>query len=79
MTADMVTAKNSQLTMKLNGVKASLKNGSKSLYTIWHTLLQKLQTTQPTTFGSPATHSWNPAISTAIGTADTDLTALLEA
>jgi hypothetical protein len=79
MTADVITAKNSQLTMKLNAAKASLKNGSKSLYTIWHTFLQKLQTTKPTTFGSPATHNWNPAIDTAIITADTDLSALLEA
>lgn len=79
MAADVVTAKNSQLTMKLNAAKASLKNGSKSLYTIWHTLLQTLQTTQPATFGSPATHNWNPAIAQAIGTADADLTALLEA
>jgi hypothetical protein len=78
MTADVVTAKNSQFIIKLNGAKASLKNGSKSLYTIWHTFLQTLQTTQPTTFGSPATHNWNPAIAQAIGTADADLTALLE-
>jgi hypothetical protein len=79
MTADVVNAKNSQLTMKLNAAKASLKNGSKSLYTIFHTFFQTLKTTQPTTFGSPATHNWNPAISTAIGTADTDISALLEA
>jgi hypothetical protein len=79
MTADVVTAKNSQLTMKLNAAKASLKNGSKSLYTIWHTFLQTLQTTQQTTFGSPATHNWNPAIVQALIMADTDLTALLEA
>jgi hypothetical protein len=79
MSADVVTAKNSQLSMKLNGAKASLKNGSKSLYTIWRTFLQTLQTTQPTTLGSPAAHNWNPAIAQAIGTADTDLSALLEA
>jgi len=79
MTADVLTAKNSKTTIKLNGAKASLNNGGKSLYTIWHTLLDTLKTTQPTTFGSPATHNWNPAISTAIGLADADLTALLEA
>jgi len=79
MTADVLTAKNSRTTIKLNGDKASLNNGGKSLFTIWHTLLQTLQTTQPTTFGSPAIHNWNPAIATAIGTADADLSALLEA
>ncbi|MDR1072600.1 MAG: hypothetical protein LBL45_02850 [Treponema sp.] len=79
MIADVVTAKNSQLTMKLNAAKASLKNGGKSLYTIFHTFFQTLQTTQPTTLGSPAAHNWNPAIAQAIGTADTDISALLEA
>jgi len=79
MKADVLTAKNSKTTVKLNGDKASLNNGGKSLYTIWHTLLQKLQTTKPTTFGSPAVHNWNPAIDTAISTADADLGALLEA
>jgi len=79
MKADVLTAKNSKTTIKLNGDKASLNNGGKSLYTIWHTFLQKLQTTKPTTFGSPAVHNWNPAIDTAISTADADLTALLEA
>lgn len=79
MTADVLTAKNSKTTVKLNGDKASLNNGGKSLYTIWHTFLQQLQTTKPTTFGSPATHNWNPAIDTAISTADADLGALLEA
>jgi hypothetical protein len=79
MSADILTAKNSKTTVKLNADKFSVNNGGKSLYTIWHTLLQTLQTTQPTTFGSPATHSWNPAIVQAIGTADADLTALLEA
>jgi len=79
MTADVLTAKNSKTTIKLNGGKASLNNGGKSLYTIWHTLLDTLKATQPTTFGSPAIHNWNPAIATAIGLADADLTALLEA
>lgn len=79
MKADILTAKNSKTTVKLNGDKASLNNGGKSLYTIWHTFLQKLQTTKPTTFGSPAVHNWNPAIDTAISTADADLGALLEA
>jgi hypothetical protein len=79
MAGDVLITKNSKTTIKLNADKASLNNGGKSLYTIWHTLLQTLQTTQPTTFGSPATHNWNPAIAQAIGTADTDLTALLEA
>jgi hypothetical protein len=79
MSADILTAKNSKTTVKLNADKFSVNNGGKSLYTIWHTLLQTLKTTQPTTFGSPATHNWNPAIVQAIGTADQDLTALMEA
>jgi hypothetical protein len=79
MTADVVTAKNSKTMIKLNADKFSVNNGGKSLYTIWHTLLQTLQTTQPITFGSPATHNWNPAIAQAIGTTDADLSALMEA
>jgi hypothetical protein len=79
MSADILTAKNSKTTVKLNADKFSVNNGGKSLYMIWHTLLQTLQTTQPTTFGSPATHNWNPVIAQAIGTADQDLTALMEA
>jgi hypothetical protein len=79
MAADVLTAKNSQLAMKLNGSKASLKNGTKSLYTIWHTFLSTLKTTKPATMGSPGQHNWNPLIETAIGTADSDLGALLEA
>jgi hypothetical protein len=79
ISADVLTAKNSKTTVKLNADKFSVNNGGKSLYTIWHTLLQILGTTQPTTFGSPATHTWNPAITTALVTADTDMTALMEA
>jgi hypothetical protein len=79
MSADIITAKNSKTTVKLNADKFSVNNGENSLYTIWHTFLQTLQTTQPITFGSPATHNWNPAIAQAIGTADADLSGLLEA
>jgi hypothetical protein len=79
MAADVLTAKNSQTTVKLNGDKASLKNGSKSLYTIWHTFLTTLKTTKPATLGSPGQHNWNPLIEQAIGTADSDLGSLLEA
>jgi hypothetical protein len=79
MTDDKVEIKHKKLVLCLKGDKFSVKNGSKSLYTIFHTFFQNLQTINPTTFGSPATHSWNPAITTAIGTADADMTALLEA
>jgi hypothetical protein len=79
MSADILTAKNSKTTVKLNADKASLNNGSKSLFTIWDTLLQTLQTTAPTTMGSPAAHNWNPAISQALTTAKADLGTLLEA
>jgi hypothetical protein len=79
MAADTARIANSKFTIKLNADKCSLNNGGKSLYTVWHTLLQKLNTTAPTTFGSPATHNWNPAITQAVSLADADLTALLEA
>jgi hypothetical protein len=79
MSADVLTAQNSQTTIKLNGDKASVKNGSKSLYTILHEYLQSWQTNKPTTTGSPATHFLNPAIEKAIIQADLDLGFLLEA
>ena len=79
MNADILTAKNSKTTIKLNGDKASLNNGGKSLYTIWHTFLQAFLTTHPATFGSPANHEFNPAIIQSITTTDADITALLEA
>jgi hypothetical protein len=79
MSADILTAKNSKTTVKLNADKFSVNNGGKSLYTIWHTLLQTLKNTKPATYGSPATHNFMPTIETAIGTADQDLTALMEA
>jgi hypothetical protein len=79
MNADILTAKNSKTTIKLNGDKASLNNGGKSLYTIWHTFLQAFLTTHPATFGSPANHEFNPALIQAVTTADTDIGLLLEA
>jgi hypothetical protein len=79
MAADVLTAKNSQLAMKMNGAKASLKNSSKNLFTIIDTFLNILKTTKPTTLGSPAQHTWNPVIDTAISTAQTDFGSILEA
>jgi hypothetical protein len=79
MNDEKVEAKYKKVIVCLKGDKASVKNGSKSLFTIWDTLLQKLQQTTPTTLGSPAQHNWNPAISTALATAKTDLGILLEA
>jgi hypothetical protein len=79
MKPDELTAKNSKVTVKLKGTKASVNNGSKSLYTIMHNYFQAWQTNKPATTGSPATHFLNPAIETAIATADTDLGLLLEA
>jgi len=76
---DCITANTDKSKIRLKGDKVSVNNGGKSLYTIWHTFLQNIQTTKPTTYGSPATHNWNPAIDTAISTADADLGALLEA
>jgi hypothetical protein len=79
LTADVAQLKNSKLTFKLNAAKFSINNGSKSLFTILDTLLQSLQTTSPTTLGSPAAHNWNPAITQALISAKTDVNALLEA
>ena len=79
MKDNIVEATNGKCTVKINDDKASIKNSSKSLFSIWDTLLQTMGTTSPTTLGSPATHNWNPAISTAISTAKADLATLLEA
>jgi len=76
---DCVTVKNGKVTVKLKGDKASINNGSKSLYTILHSYFQAWQTTKPATTGSPATHFLNPAIEKAVIQADTDLCLLLEA
>ena len=76
---DVAELKNSASTLKINGDKFSAKNGSKSLFTIWDTLLNTLKSTKPTTLGSPAQHNWNPTIETAIGTAQSDLGNLMEA
>ena len=79
MKADELIAKNSKVTVKLKDNKASVNNGSKSLYTILHNYFQAWQTNKPATTGSPATHFLNPAIETAVIQADTDLGMLLEA
>jgi hypothetical protein len=76
---DVAQLANSKSTFKLNSGKFSFNNGSKSLFTIWDTLLQSIGTTSPTTLGSPAAHSWNPAIAQAITTAKTDLGQMMEA
>jgi len=79
MTAQVVTVGNGELTAKLNGAKASLKNKSKSLFTILDTFLNTLKTTNPTTMGSPAQHTWNPAIAQNIATTQAELGMIMEA
>jgi hypothetical protein len=79
LAGDVAQLANSKSTFKLNSGKFSFNNGSKSLFTIWDTLLQKFSATQPTTMGSPATHNWNPVIVQAIITAQADLGQMMEA
>jgi hypothetical protein len=78
MAGDVAEMKNSQASIKANGAKISVKNASKSLFTILDTLLKTLQTTHPATLGSPANHEFNPVITQAIVTADADINILLE-
>jgi hypothetical protein len=78
MAGDVAELKNSQASIKASGSKISVKNDSKSLFTIIHTLLQAWQTTHPATLGSPANHELNPVLAQAIVTADADIDALLE-
>jgi hypothetical protein len=78
MAGDVAELKNSQASIKANGAKISVKNSSKSLFTIFDTLLKTLQTTHPATLGSPANHEFNPSITQAIVTADADINTLLE-
>jgi hypothetical protein len=70
---------NSMATIKLNGPLISVKNTTQSLFVILTTLLNILQTTKPTTLGSPAMHTWNPTIEQAIAAAQATLASLMEA
>jgi hypothetical protein len=78
MAGDVAELKNSQASIKANGAKISVKNGSQSLFTILDNLLKALQTTHPMSLGSPANHEFNPAITQAIVTADQGVNTLLE-
>jgi hypothetical protein len=74
---DKVTAKTSELQFILNGDKASIKNNSKSLFTILDTHLQNLIGMK--TAGSPAQHVVSPDDITKFQKDKTDLGQLLEA
>ena len=75
---NLLSATNDKASVRLNGDKVSVKNGSKSLHNIITTLWRAMVTTAPTTLGSPAQHNWNPAIAQAINTAMADLGSLME-
>jgi hypothetical protein len=79
LTGDVAELKNSQASIKANGGKISVKNGSWSLFTILDNLLKALQNNHPMSIGSPANHEFNPAITQAIITADQGVNGLLEA
>jgi hypothetical protein len=72
-----ITCDNGKLKAVLNGDKASLKNGSKSLFTILDTHLQNVIGMK--TVGSPAQHVVSPDDITKLQKDKTDLGRLLEA
>lgn len=65
-------------TVVVKGDKVSVKNASQNLQSILDELLTNLSSTAPTTMGSPAAQTFNPAIITAIQKAQTDLSQLME-
>jgi hypothetical protein len=72
-----ITADNSQLQVALNGSKCSIKNGSKSLFTILDTFIQNLISAK--FLGSPAQHVVSPNDIIKLQKDKTDLGLLLEA
>ncbi|MDR2150136.1 MAG: hypothetical protein LBO67_04845 [Spirochaetaceae bacterium] len=68
---------NSKSSLVLDDDKYIFSNSNKNLGTILDELLQALGTTNPATQGSPAAHTFNPAIIQAITKAQLDLKALL--
>ena len=74
---DKVTVNNKEVTVTLNGSKASIKNGSKSLFTVLDTWLQHLIAMK--TVGSPAQHVVSPDDIAKFQTDKTDLGILMEA
>jgi hypothetical protein len=72
-----ITCDNGKLQVVLNGGKASVKNGSKSLFTILDTHLQNIIGMK--TVGSPAQHVVSPDDITKFQKDKTDLGQLLEA
>jgi hypothetical protein len=79
LAGDITELKNSQASIKANGSKISVRNGSWSLFTILDDLLKALQDIHPMSTGSPANHEFNPLITQAIVTADQGVNGLLEA
>lgn len=74
---DKITVHNKDMKFILNGSKASIKNGSKSLFTILDTHLQNFIGMK--TVGSPAQHVVSPDDITKLQKDKADLAAILEA
>jgi hypothetical protein len=74
---EKITADNGKLQVILNGEKAAIKNGSKSLFTVLDTHFQNVMTMK--TVGSPAQHVVSPDAIQTFTQDKTDLAALLEA
>ena len=72
-----ITLDNSALQVVLNGEKMSVKNGSKSLFTILNTHFQNILSMK--TVGSPSQHVVSPGDITKFTQDKTDLAAVLEA
>jgi len=66
------------VTVVLSGDKVSIANKTLNLHDILHDLLNSLNTTTPTTQGSPAAQNFNPAILTSLNEAITKIDALLK-
>jgi hypothetical protein len=72
-----IAATNGELDLILNGSKAAVKNGSKSLFTILDTLIQNLIAMK--TMGAPPQHVVSPDAIAKLQQDKADLAAILEA
>jgi hypothetical protein len=77
MTADVAKMNNSQLTMKLNAAKASIKNGSKDLFTVIDKWMADIIAMK--TVGSPTQHVISPDDLVKLNVDKTDFGQVMEA
>jgi len=76
MEDDLIMATNDTLTAKLNGAKASLKNKSKNLFTVWDTHMKNIIAMK--TVGSPCLHVIHPNDIQKLKQDNADMAELLE-